>query len=133
MSENRALIEEYYRHSSHYHVMDDFDIQWHVGNPVCGDDLTVYLRVDGERIVAYSFSGELSMHSQAASSFWGEFFVGAQVDEVLEWTDEVIRSEWFVLSTKRQAAWAIALLAVRNALHTYRDDGVQDVFDDVLT
>ncbi len=73
------------------------------------------------------------MHTIAASSFWSEFFVGAKVDDVLTWTDEIIKKEGFVLSSRRKRAGAIVLVAVRNALHEWRGDGLKDFFDDVLT
>ncbi|USN57242.1 MAG: iron-sulfur cluster assembly scaffold protein [Candidatus Peribacteria bacterium] len=91
--ENKALIEEYYRHPQGYHVMDNPTVIGHEGNPVCGDDITVYLRLEDDIIVDYSFSGDISMHTIAASSFWYEFLVDAKIEEVLTWTDTVIQQE----------------------------------------
>lgn len=113
--------------------MDNPTIIGHEGNPVCGDDITVYLRLEYDVILDYSFSGDISMHAIAASSFWYEFLIGATVEEVLGWTDAVIQQEWFVLSERRKRAGALALVAVRNALHERLGDRLIDSFDDVLT
>lgn len=38
----------------------------------------------------------------------------------------------FEVSPRRKRAAVIALLGVRNAIHTYRNDGVEEDFDELL-
>ena len=38
----------------------------------------------------------------------------------------------FEVSPRRKRAGVIAILATRNAIHTYIKDGKKDVFDDVI-
>jgi nitrogen fixation protein NifU and related proteins len=54
-------------------------------NPLCGDELKVQLKVDGEgRIEAIRFSGHGCAISQASASMTSEEVIGMPVDELLK-------------------------------------------------
>ena len=54
-------------------------------NPLCGDELKVQLKVDGEgRIEAVRFSGHGCAISQASASMTSEEIVGMPVDDLLK-------------------------------------------------
>lgn len=50
-------------------------------NPLCGDELTVFLEVDGDRIVGISFEGSGCAISTASASLMTEFAKGKTRDE----------------------------------------------------
>ena len=56
------------------HVMDG-------DNPLCGDQLTIYLRVANDTIEKASFVGEGCAISMAATSLMMEFALGKRVDQ----------------------------------------------------
>jgi NifU-like protein involved in Fe-S cluster formation len=84
MSEFSSLVQEYYKNPINNHRMEDATISQHEGNAICGDDITVYLKLQGaERadlglqsvVTARSYDGNVSMITQAAASFFSELIV----------------------------------------------------------
>ena len=102
------------------------------GNSVCGDDLTIYICICDYKISEISFSGNTSMITTAAASFWTELALGMSIDKVLTLWYEFMAAEWFEVSPKRIRAATIAILATRNAIHEYLQDGVVDGRNEVL-
>ena len=46
MSEFSTLVQSYYQNPVNNRKMEDATISRHEGNSLCGDDLTVYLKID---------------------------------------------------------------------------------------
>ncbi len=57
-------------------------------NPLCGDRLTVEMRVEGDTVTAVRFHGHGCAISQAAMSMLSEEMVGKSVDEVKQISKE---------------------------------------------
>ncbi len=53
----------------------------HEYNPLCGDDITVYIKVDGGRISEIKFDGNGCAISMASASMITDFFKGMRVEE----------------------------------------------------
>lgn len=134
--------------------MEDADIFRHEGNSICGDDITVYLKIVTKpqsnkatmseehwstealkhwSIEAFSYDGNTSMITTAAASFFSELIIDRTIQEALTMTYEnTMVPEWFEVTPRRKRAWAIAILAMRNALHSYLQDEKIDTWDDVV-
>lgn len=55
------------------------------------------------------------------------------IDTVMQWNQrKVIDDTGIEVSPRRKRAQVLALLATRNALHTYLNDGKKDDFSDIL-
>jgi nitrogen fixation protein NifU and related proteins len=64
--------------------IEDPDLEFHDLNPLCGDELSVRLAVDGEgRIDDVRFSGHGCAISQAAASMTSDEVKGMKVDDLL--------------------------------------------------
>lgn len=80
----REQILEHYKRPHHWGTLPDPDLEFHDTNPLCGDELTVQLAVDGEGVVTdVAFSGQGCAISQAAASMAADEVVGMKVDDVL--------------------------------------------------
>jgi len=112
--------------------MEDHTVSFHEWNFICGDEITVYLKIADWKISEYSYAWNTSTITSAAASFLSEFIVGASLDEILTWNYETMLSKWFEVSNRRKRAAVIAILASRNAIHQYLWDGKEDVFDDLI-
>ncbi len=132
MSETELLIKEYSKNPLCNYEMQDPDISRHEGNFICGDDITVYLKIQENTISAFSYDGNPSTVTLAAASFLSEFLLWASLDEILTWNYETFMGKGFEVSPRRKRAAVIALLAVRNAIHKYRGEDQEDDFDDLL-
>jgi nitrogen fixation NifU-like protein len=65
--------------------LDDADYEFHDLNPLCGDELTVQLKVGpDDEIQAVRFSGHGCAISQAAASMASDEIVGMKVTDVLK-------------------------------------------------
>lgn len=51
-------------------------------NPLCGDELTLYLKIEGDRVADISFEGKGCAISMASASMLTEDLKGRTVDEV---------------------------------------------------
>ncbi len=80
----RENILEHYKRPHNWGELDNFDLEAHDLNPLCGDELTVQLKVDGEgRIEDIKFSGHGCAISQAAASMTSDEIKGMKVDDLL--------------------------------------------------
>ena len=81
----RENILEHYKHPHNWGELDSSDLEAHDLNPLCGDELTVQLKVDGEgRIEDIKFSGHGCAISQAAASMTSDEIKGMKVDDLLQ-------------------------------------------------
>jgi nitrogen fixation NifU-like protein len=62
------VILEHNRSPRNYRTMDDADYQAEGNNPLCGDQLTVWLKLDGDVITDASFQGLGCAISRASAS-----------------------------------------------------------------
>jgi len=72
------------------------------------------------------------MITSAAASFTAEIIVNQKCDDILTRKYETIKQNDFIVSPRRSRAAVIALLATRNAIHHYRQDGQHDTFEDLI-
>jgi nitrogen fixation protein NifU and related proteins len=84
----RENILDHYKHPHNWSPpaaeLEDADLEFHDLNPLCGDELTVRLALDGdERIADIRFSGHGCAISQAAASMASDEVKGMSVNELL--------------------------------------------------
>ena len=77
----RDVIVDHNRHPRNFREMPDADRHADGYNPLCGDKLTVYVRLDGERIADVSFHGSGCAISVASASLLTESVKGKTVPE----------------------------------------------------
>jgi len=62
----------YSKNPQHYGVLLDATMSYIESNRICGDSITVYLRISANIIQEWSFSGEVSMITLACSGLFGD-------------------------------------------------------------
>lgn len=130
--ENSLLIQEYSKNPLQNFALSTYTVKQHEGNFICGDDITVYLVIQDDKIQNYSFDGNCSTITTAAASFLSEFIIWEKIQDILGWTYQTILDRGFEVSPRRKRAAVIAIMATRNAIHKYLQDDITDVFDDLL-
>ena len=75
------LILDHNRAPQNYRHMEDANRTVEGNNPLCGDRLTVWLRVDGERITDAAFQGSGCAISKASASMMTAAIKGKTLDE----------------------------------------------------
>lgn len=78
------IVMEHARESAHRHDLADATDSERGHNPSCGDDITLHIKREGDRIEALSFTGHGCAISQASTSLLCELVEGKRVDEAKE-------------------------------------------------
>ncbi len=87
----RELIIEHYKHPSYRGKLDPHDIFFADSNPLCGDHIEIYLRLDPEgRVADARFDGHGCAISQATADLLMESIIGKSLDEVKRLTRQDI-------------------------------------------
>lgn len=77
----RELILDHYSHPRNRGELPDADIKVEGANPLCGDELTIFVKLDGGRVSAVRFHGRGCSISQASASMMTEQIKGKTLDE----------------------------------------------------
>jgi nitrogen fixation NifU-like protein len=77
----QEIIIDHNRNPRNHHPMDDATTQANGFNPLCGDKLTVYAKLDNGLIADLSFVGCGCAISQASASLMTDALKGKTVDE----------------------------------------------------
>jgi len=80
----RDIIVDHNRHPRNFREIADADRRADGFNPLCGDKLTVYVKLDGERISDVSFHGSGCAISVASASLLTESIKGRSIAEAEE-------------------------------------------------
>ena len=91
----REIVLDHYRRPRHRHEIEDAEIEEHLNNPLCGDEVTVYasLRDGGLEV---GFTGRGCAISQASASMLAERLAGksrGEAEEEISAFLEMMRAE----------------------------------------
>lgn len=78
----RENIIDHFRHPRHKGHLDAPDVHYHDVNPFCGDEITIELKLDGDRVQEAVFDGKGCAISQASASMLVDEIQGKTLDEV---------------------------------------------------
>lgn len=84
----QEVILDHYKNPSHKVAMAGADVEVHHVNPSCGDEVTLFLKLDGDRVGDVSWQGVGCSISQASTSVMTELVVGKSVPEAFSILDE---------------------------------------------
>jgi len=85
----RDVIIDHNRKPRNFGRLDPADAHAEGVNPLCGDQLDVYVRMDGERLHELKFEGKGCAISVASASLMTETLQGRTRDEVQRYFNEV--------------------------------------------
>ncbi len=80
----QEIILDHYRNPHHRGLRSPYDAEVHHLNPTCGDEITLRVRLDGDRVADVSYEGQGCSISQAATSVMTDLVLGRKVDEALQ-------------------------------------------------
>lgn len=78
----RDHILSHYRSPQNYGTLDDPDVTYREDNPLCGDDIEIQMRLDGDRVADIRFRGQGCAISQASASLLTEAAKGRDVQDL---------------------------------------------------
>ncbi|HEY9412892.1 MAG TPA: SUF system NifU family Fe-S cluster assembly protein [Jiangellaceae bacterium] len=80
----QEIILDHYKHPHGRGLREPFDAEAHHVNPTCGDELTLRVSLDGEKLVDVSYEGQGCSISQASASVLHELVEGHSVGEAMD-------------------------------------------------
>ncbi len=112
----RDIIVDHNRHPRNFREIPDADRRADGFNPLCGDKLTVFVKLDGERISDVSFSGSGCAISVASASLLTESVKGRTLPEA-----EALFQQMHQLLTQEDAVVDLPGLGKLGALSGVRE------------
>ena len=120
----REQIIEHYKHPRHWGGLED-SLSASVSNPMCGDEMEVFVRVHEGVVIEARFQGRGCAISQAGASLALEEIQGMPVSEVLAldhgWQSENLGVD---VSPARIKCADLILTALRQALATEQKESI---------
>lgn len=86
----QEIILDHYREKHHSGLREPYDSEVHHVNPSCGDELTLRVKLDGERIADVSYHGMGCSISQASTSAMTDLVIGTDVAYAMGLYDEFL-------------------------------------------
>ncbi len=83
----REVVLDHHRHPRGAEPIDDFDVQAAGKNPSCGDEVTLQMKFDGDRIAAVGVLSQGCAISTSSGSMMAELVEGLTVAEAGEVAD----------------------------------------------
>jgi nitrogen fixation NifU-like protein len=114
----REVILDHYKNPRGHGVIDDADAVAEGQNPLCGDEVSIAIAFDGDRIADVKFQGRGCAISQASTSMLMDMVKGRTAEEVAAMSrDELLEEVGIPLSPVRLKCALLGLGVLKVALH----------------
>ena len=87
----REIINDHNLRPAHKHELPDANLVLRGVNPSCGDDITLLLKVEDDKITDGAFTGEGCAISQASADIMLDLVIGKSREEAIRLTDIFLR------------------------------------------
>ncbi|MBQ1907960.1 MAG: Fe-S cluster assembly scaffold protein NifU [Firmicutes bacterium] len=114
-------VMDHFRNPRNVGVIEDADGIGEVGNPVCGDIMKIYLKIDGDIISDVKFETFGCGSAIASSSMATEMIKGRSISEALELTNKAVAEALDGLPAHKMHCSVLAEEAIKLALKDYYD------------
>ena len=78
----REIILDHYRNPRNKGKLPGADISTHDSNPLCGDEINIHMKIQGDRITDIKFEGRGCAISQASASMLTEMVINKPLTSV---------------------------------------------------
>ena len=113
----RENILDHYKHPRNKGVLESCTCKHHESNPICGDEVTMQVRLNHDMIEEIRFMGHGCAISLAAASMLTEHAKAKNIENVLGMTDETILELLGIPVTPvRMKCATLALISLQKAL-----------------
>jgi len=113
----REYILDHYRNPRNYGRLEEASAHAEDSNPLCGDQLSIDLQIEGEHVTAVRFQGRGCAISQASASMLSEMIEGRTVEEVIQLgKDDVLEALGIPISPARTKCAFLCLRVLHRSL-----------------
>lgn len=111
----QEVILDHYKRPQHKGLATDYDAQVHHVNPSCGDEITLNVKLDGDKVSAITWDGVGCSISQASVSILSDLLLGktiAEAELVLNNFTELMQSKGTLVGDDEILEDAVAMAGV---------------------
>jgi nitrogen fixation NifU-like protein len=111
----QEVILDHYKRPQHKGLAATYDAQVHHVNPSCGDEITLNVTLDGDKVAAITWDGVGCSISQASVSILSDLLLGKSISEaelVLNNFTELMQSKGTMVGDDEILEDAVALAGV---------------------
>jgi nitrogen fixation protein NifU and related proteins len=113
----REYILDHYRNPRNYGILEEPDIHSEDSNPLCGDQLSMDLLIEGDHVKEVRFQGRGCAISQASASMLSELIEGRTIEEVIQLgKDDVLEALGISISPARTKCAFLSLRVLHRGL-----------------
>ena len=120
MEQYNDLVMDHFANPRNMGKMDEPSGTGKVGNPVCGDLMELYIKVEGDRIVDAKFRTFGCGAAIATSSMVTEMVIGKTIDEALEITNKSVAKSLGGLPSVKMHCSVLGEQALKSAIEDYK-------------
>jgi nitrogen fixation NifU-like protein len=113
-------VMEHFMHPRNVGEIENADGVGEVGNPVCGDMMTFYIKVKDDRLDDIKFKTFGCGAAIAVSSMVSEMAMGKTIDEALKITPQLVADELEGLPKQKFHCSNLGAQALQKAIEDYR-------------
>ncbi len=113
-------VMDHFKNPRHVGDMDNPDGVGHVGNPVCGDIMELYIKVDNSIIVDAKFKTFGCGAAIATSSMVTEMVKGKSIEDALQISNRAVAEALGGLPPIKMHCSVLAEEALRSAIENYK-------------
>ena len=114
-------VMDHFRNPRNVGVIENADGVGEVGNPVCGDIMKIYLKIDGDIVTDVKFETFGCGSAIASSSMATEMIKGKPLSEVLTLTTKAVTEALDGLPAHKLHCSVLAEEAIKKAVRDYYD------------
>ena len=114
-------VMDHFRNPRNVGVIEDADGIGEAGNPVCGDIMKIYLKIDNDIITDAKFETFGCGSAIASSSMATELIKGKPVSEAMELTNKAVAEALDGLPAHKMHCSVLAEEAIQSALEDYKN------------
>jgi nitrogen fixation NifU-like protein len=111
----QEVILDHYKHPQHKGLATTYDAQVHHVNPSCGDEITLNVTLNADKVAAITWDGVGCSISQASVSILSDLLLGksiAEADLVLQNFTELMQSKGTIVGDDAILEDAVAMAGV---------------------
>lgn len=113
------IILELYKNPPHQGKLEHFSLKASGGNPVCGDECTLYVKIKDEKILDISFENNGCAISTASEALLCEYVKGKKVSDVLKIEGiDILENLGGVIPTRTKCA-LLGLVTLKRGLEEF--------------
>lgn len=114
-------VMDHFRNPRNVGVIEDADGVGEVGNPVCGDIMKIYLKIENDTIVDVKFETFGCGSAIASSSMATEMIKGQKIEDAMKVTNRAVTEALDGLPAHKLHCSVLAEEAIQKALKDYFD------------